>query len=35
MPDRLRRLLYCTLHFITNPRHAEWQAGGDAMCATD
>src|SRR5512133_1900769 len=31
MPDRLRSLLYRTIHFIANPRHAEWQAGRDAL----
>jgi hypothetical protein len=24
VPDQLRSLLYCTLHFISDPRHAEW-----------
>jgi hypothetical protein len=35
VPNQLRSLLYCTFHFISNPRHAEWQAGRVALRATD
>jgi hypothetical protein len=35
MPDRLRSLLHRPFDFISDPRHARWQAGRNALSTID